>query len=103
VHGQTRTQISSVFVCAGSDCAKSGCRSLIGELRLLGLEVDKVGCQKICEGPVAGVGDGSDLVWFESVDSNKARAGLASLAQGDPMAKALLKRRVKSRNGKRRS
>jgi (2Fe-2S) ferredoxin len=66
-------------------------------------EVETVKCQKICKGPVVGLEVGGELEWFRKMDSDKARRRLVKLLTTGEMKKALQKRRVGSRSGKKRA
>ncbi len=61
-----------MWACDDHDCAKAGARACIEQLRRAGIDVETVGCQKICDGPVVGVGSPDEVVWFERMGSHKA-------------------------------
>jgi hypothetical protein len=68
-----------------------------------GLDVELVRCQKICNGPVAGLSVDGRMEWFEHVDGIKEIAALVRLAHARPpdrIPKPLRRRRVKRRAGK---
>ena len=63
----------------------------------------KVGCQKVCHGPVAGVTVGRRLEWFERLDGQKAIRALVNLVNGDGGGKlppSLVSRRSSKRSGR---
>jgi hypothetical protein len=63
--------------------------------------VDKVRCQKICEGPVAGIEINGRMEWFERVGTAKAMVGLRRVINGKPkLVPSLKKRRLKQRSGR---
>jgi hypothetical protein len=66
------------------------------------VKVTKVGCQKICKGPVAGVPVHGRMEWFERVDKAKPMVGVARLADGgrSDIPAALEKRRIRKRSGR---
>jgi len=64
----------------------------------------KVGCQKVCHGPVAGLKVDGRLEWFEELDSSKAVDALVKLVNGGGDGKLpppLAKRRSPKRSGRR--
>ncbi len=69
----------------------------------LPVDVSRVGCQKVCRGPVIGVAVDGEWQWFERMDSRKALDALVDLVAHDALGKPLRKRRDKKRSGKRRS
>lgn len=93
-----------VYVCAGGSCRKprKGFRKLLsalqGEAR-----VERVKCQKICDGPVAGMSVGGCIVWFGELDSRKRRDALLELVQTGRLPSRLEKRCVPKRSGKLRA
>jgi hypothetical protein len=103
-----------LLVCEGHDCVKRGADALAERLGRVGIEATRVRCQKICDGPVIGVGGRAKPTWFERVDSAKAECALIELVDGggldrrlDPqidrqLDKVLRKRRVRAREGKLR-
>lgn len=102
MHGSRSPRIPAVFVCEGHDCVKRDGDAVAGRLSRAGLEVTRVRCQKICDGPVIGVGSPADVVWFERMDSAKAEDALVELVEGGVVDKVLRKRRVTKREGKLR-
>jgi len=69
----------------------------------LGVDIERVGCQKVCRGPVVGVAIDGRWQWFERMDSPKALRALEQLVDDDTLGKPLRKRRSKKRAGKLRS
>ncbi len=69
-----------------------------------GPKVRKVGCQKICKGPVAGVEVNGQMEWFARVDEAKPMVALLRVAQSHPKRKqlprSLERRRVTRRSGR---
>lgn len=94
----------TLLLCSGSHCRKA----LREDDRLervvsrLPVEVIRVGCQKVCRGPVIGISVGGEWQWFERMSSKKALRALADLVERDALAKPLAKRRDAKRAGKRR-
>ena len=93
-----------VYVCRGSDCReeKRALEKLLGALDGLA-KVERVRCQKICDGPVAGTEIDGTLEWFEELDSRKLRDALRELLEKGKPPKRLQKRRVSKRRGKLRT
>ena len=60
--------MADVYVCYGKDCRKAkgfaGLRASLGTHR-------QVRCQKICDGPVAGVEINGTLMWFDKLRNAK--------------------------------
>lgn len=93
-----------VYVCGERGCGKRRERRLLVAAIEGHAQVVRVGCQSVCDGPVAGTVVAGQLQWFERVAKPKARAGLAQLvrsADGD-LPTALAKRRKAKRSGKLR-
>ena len=93
----------TVFVCHGSTCRHhkgyDDLRAAIGVVA----DVADVRCQRVCDGPLAGAAIEGSLVWFKSVDSEKARRQLVDLVAGSGRLRhSLKKRRVKKRSGRLR-
>lgn len=68
-----------------------------------GASLQKVGCQKVCKEPVAGLSVNGRMEWFSCLDGKKALRALAELvaAQGcGELPEALEKRRVAKRSGR---
>ena len=91
-----------VYVCGKRGCAKRSDRralvkSLAGEAKVV-----SVGCQSVCDGPVAGTVVAGRLEWFERLTKAKRRAALVALVRSGDLPKALAKRRVPKRAGKLR-
>lgn len=93
-----------VYLCGERGCGKRGERRLLVAALERDAQVVRVGCQSLCDGPVAGTVVAGELQWFERVAKPKARAGLALLVRsGDgELPKALAKRRKAKRAGKLR-
>lgn len=95
----------TLLVCGGSHCRKALRKNdrLTGAVAQLPVDVTRVGCQKICHGPVIGIEVGGKLEWFERMSSKKALGALAKLVGKDTVGKPLRKRRNAERSGKIRS
>ena len=94
-----------LLLCRGGSCRKSlrKKKGLKDELALLPVDVSRVGCQKICKGPVVGVEVDGQLEWFERMGSKKAVRELCELVRKDEIPKPLRKRHHPERSGKTRS
>jgi hypothetical protein len=69
------------YVCTGKDCRRDeGHRELLDAMRAVG-NVERVRCQDLCEGPVAGVLLGDRVEWFEKLRKPRHRAAVAALVQ----------------------
>jgi hypothetical protein len=101
MHGSLRP---TVFVCTGKDCA-SRLTDRLCELFEPAGEVQRVGCQKICHGPVVGIPIDGELTWFERVQSRKAEGALLTELVSPPeqLPGPLAKRLVARRTGKLRT
>lgn len=90
-----------VFVCRKCD----GSGPLLKSLRRhTGAEIVKVGCQKVCEEPVAGLSVHQRMEWFGRLDSDKAIDALVKLVRDGGRGKlpaTLEKRRDTKRSGHR--
>ena len=95
----------NLLVCSGSHCGKKlrKQRDLQERLDRLPVEITRVGCQKICRGPVIGIRVDDELQWFERMSSKKALQALVALVDGKEMRKPLKKRRNEKRMGKLRT
>jgi hypothetical protein len=92
-----------VLLCLGSDCQKRKRKhSALAEAVRKCATIEKVSCQKICKGPVAGVYVDGRLEWFRRLESKKSRKRLVELLAKEHMHKKLKKRRVKKRSGRLR-
>ncbi len=93
-----------LLLCTGSHCRKRLAREPRVERTLdaLPVEVVRVGCQKVCRGPVVGVSLDGEWQWFERMDSKKALRALGELVAHGELAKPLRRRRNARRAGKRR-
>ena len=94
-----------LLLCRGGSCRKSlrKKKGLKDELALLPVDVSRVGCQKICKGPVVGVEVDGQLEWFERMGSKKAAGALRELVRKDGAPKILRTRHHPKRSGKIRS
>jgi hypothetical protein len=93
-------KLPTVFICRGAHCNRSRHREDLEDCLSSIAELEKVRCQRICEGPVIGAELDGTLEWFCRVDSGKARRHLVNLvADGTRPGKPLLKRRVRRRSG----
>jgi hypothetical protein len=86
-----------VWVC--KKCKNSAC--LASFLKGNDIKVERVGCQKICKGPVAGAKLGGQMEWFARVDRAKPMVGLLKAVDGKKAVwpKALESQRVRRRSG----
>lgn len=90
----------TVFVCG--ECR--GRRALVEVLQQAGVKVEKVGCQKLCDGPVAGASVKGRLEWFGELHKHKHHRALAELAAAGDHADvpAVLERHLlKKRSGRK--
>ena len=70
------------YVCIGKDCrCDEGHKELLAALRGVG-KVQRVKCQDLCEGPVAGVEVGGRVEWFEKIRRGRHRDAVVCLANG---------------------
>ena len=94
-----------LLLCGGKHCRKIRARSdrFNRAIELLPVEVERVGCQKICSGPVVGIAIDGDWQWFERMDSPKALSALEQLIEDDTLGKPLRRRRSRKREGRLRS
>lgn len=94
-----------ILLCTGSHCRKALRKhgQLEGVLERLPVAVTRVGCQKVCRGPLVGITIEGQLEWFERMRTRKAAEALALLVEHGELAKRLEKRRNASRSGRRRS
>ncbi|HJK98267.1 MAG TPA: (2Fe-2S) ferredoxin domain-containing protein [Polyangiaceae bacterium LLY-WYZ-14_1] len=93
-----------LYVCAGSSCRKALGRDprLLSVVDALGVEVERVRCQKICDSPVVGTELSGELEWFGRMGSKKAQSALARLVSEGELKKPLAKRREPKRQGRLR-
>ena len=88
-----------IYLCYGRDCRKAkgfeGLCEAVGEHR-------EVRCQKICEGPVAGLKVEGRLQWFGKLRTPKRWAALVKAADRDEVGARLARRLQKKRDGKLR-
>ena len=92
---------TTVFVC--SECDRH--RPVLAALRRkTSATVVKVGCQKVCEGPVAGLMLGPRMEWFGRLRGDKPITALVTLvndgAAPAQLPKPLAKRRSSKRAGR---
>jgi len=90
----------TVFLCGECEGQRRLGRALEGET---GARIVKVGCQKVCHGPVAGVAVSRRMEWFGRLDGQKAVAALVKLVNGDGGGKlpsSLARRRLSKRSGR---
>ena len=59
-------------------------------------------CQKICDGPIAGVEVDGRLEWFARIDDKSLRSDFIDVVKGREVSKRLQKRRSPDRSGKLR-
>ncbi len=96
--------LPKVLLCLGSDCQKRKRKhTALAEAVRECATVEKVSCQKICKGPVAGIYVDRRLEWFRRLDSKKSRKWLVEFLTQKQMHKKLKKRRVKKRSGRLRT
>jgi hypothetical protein len=101
----------TLLLCSGGHCRKAlRKRGDVHEaLENLPVEITRVGCQKICRGPVVGVQIHDEWQWFERMSSKKALQALATFVadsehgEGTEMGKPLRKRRNHKRTGRLRT
>jgi hypothetical protein len=92
----------TVFVCSGSSCSESkSWRKLCDSLDAY-TNVNEVGCQKICDGPVCGVLTPSGLQWFEDLAGKNVREDFEQFVTVGSTTKRLAERLVKKRKNKLR-
>jgi len=92
-----------VLVCAGRHCDKErkARRALVQALEPLA-EVEEVGCQKICAGPVVGLEVAGRLEWYCKIDRDKRRRRIVELLETEQVPKKLVRRWIPKRSGQRR-
>ena len=92
-----------VYLCWGGSCRKERTAFRRLEAALEGeARVKPVKCQKICDGPVAGVSVDGTLQWFEELDSRKRTDAFLSVVRTGEVPAKLKKRCVAKRKGKLR-
>ena len=91
--------MGKVFVCYGKDCRRA--KGFDGLCRAVGRH-QRVRCQKVCDGPVAGFELNGVLSWFDKLRSPKRWASLDKARTSGRMGERLAKRHRKKRDGKRR-
>lgn len=101
--GALETPVSdTAYLCFGKDCRKrsSDIEKLEAVLEEAGFACERVGCQKICSGPVVGLTVEGTLEWFEKVRGKAGREALRRfIERGDG---PLRKRRKPKRSGRLR-
>jgi len=92
-----------LYVCTDSDCGKDK-KKLKNLKKTLSscAKIKSVGCQKICDGPVAGMTIDGIIFWFERLETAKHRESLLRLIQTGKINKTLRKHLHKKRTGKLR-
>jgi (2Fe-2S) ferredoxin len=92
-----------ILLCRGKSCRK---RKKKRKVLLKALSeiaaVEEVECQDICSGPVVVVPVDNRLMWFERVDTKKARRSLQDFIAGEKLSKTLRKRMVKKQDRDRK-
>jgi hypothetical protein len=93
----------TVFVCRASCCRESKGYKELREALEGEVDLSEVRCQRICDGPVAGVAVNGSLEWFGRMGSPKAQRQLLDLVAGSgKLRSSLEKRREKKRSGRLR-
>ena len=92
-------------LCDGGHCRKAlrNDDRILKAVESLQVDVTRVGCQKVCRGPVVGIEIDGRWEWFERMNCKKALRGLRELVVEGSLRKSLWKRRDRKRSGKRRS
>jgi len=93
-----------LLVCTADDCKKSLKKHgvVLAAVARGGVEIERVGCQKLCHGPVFGTKVDGTWEWFGRVRSDAAVEALLALLEDGRMRKPLRKLRDTERSGKRR-
>jgi len=93
-------QRAAVLVCQGSGCHKKAKlrKKLVAALEGVA-DVQWVRCQKVCKGPVVGVGIDGTLEWFCRVKDEKSRRAFVTLLTKGKLKKRLRKQRVARLSG----
>ena len=89
------------YACIGKDCRRDkGYDALIEALDGTG-RLQRVACQDICKGPIAGVEVDGHVEWFRKVRKGRHRKALVALAAGrrSKIPSDLKDRRVAGRRG----
>lgn len=91
-----------ILLCKGSHCRKVHARDRrVREfLERLPVDIQIVGCQKVCRSPVLGAQVDGVWQWFERMDSKKALRALRDLVLDDRLEKPLRKRCDERRAGR---
>jgi len=92
-----------VLVCNGRRCGKEhkALEALVEALAQVA-DIEQVGCQKICAGPVAGTEIDGTLEWFRGLRSDKRRRRMVKLVVEGKLTKRMKKRHVSKRSGQLR-
>lgn len=92
-----------VYLCDAGDCRedRAAWKALVDAVEPHA-DVKRVGCQKVCEGPTAGLEVDGVLEWFGELSTDKSRHALVDLVAGKGLGKPLLKRWRRKRSGKLR-
>ena len=91
--------MATVYVCHGKDCVRS--KHFASLCKAVGT-YERVPCQKVCKGPVAGTEINGRLQWFKALKSAKHVRALLKAAATGKAPKKLWERRKKKRAGKLR-
>ena len=91
----------TAYLCNGKSCRKKKAdnRALRSQLEQL-TDVQEVGCQKCCSGPVVGIELDGRLEWFSKLRSGTNRRELMRALEKGRLHKPLKKFREKKRSGK---
>ena len=91
-----------VLLCTGSHCRRALGRDDRVERSLTetSARVRRVGCQKVCKGPLVGVRVDGRWEWFERMSSKKATGALVELLERGELRKPLRNRWRKRRSGR---
>lgn len=91
----------AVYVCTERGCAERA-EDVTRVVEALGTvaDVECVGCQDICDGPVVGAPVGDGLEWFARVDGGPQRDALvAAVEDGSGIPEVLQRRWLRKRSG----
>jgi hypothetical protein len=93
-----------ILICTGRHCRTFDRKRARLESALAGraVEIEYVGCQKVCRGPVVGVLLQDEWQWFARMGSEKTVAALTELVDNGRLRDTLRKRRDRRRAGARR-
>ncbi len=93
----------TVYVCTGGDCRKAKRHAELVAAVAAVADVRTVGCQKVCDGPVAGTKVDGRVEWFAHVRRRGRQALTGWLCDRDersPLPLELRDRRVAKRSGR---